>query len=319
MKNLLVGKEVKYGAASGGVTETAFNQADLLLGAIGIFGLHSDYNVLVSSTKTTEAKKNVVMGAFVGKHLTFAVGKGNGAMDSKNEVELAGIRSIEGAGYTGNYAYAKVIITPAPAGAPTAVDEYEVTISHKDFSTQQYMRKTYSVQGSFATATALVTAFKAVIDADEDRLFDATGTATLIITSKDKAIDYIDIARSGEYASFATAFTTAQNVSLGDPYFLKQLEKELLANKGTSDQIKTYIPTLGNQVQDGVNYNVYTIDYKNTRFPQGSQKEHFDVDSQLYIALPVPATPANGDGVLEFETVLKALVPSFTRLVTDPA
>lgn len=320
MKNLLVAKSLKYGTTAT-TTETAFNPADLAEGAIGFFGLHLESERLITQTATTATGK-VIASDFVGKHIRLAIGKPN-SPDTSLRIDVSGIKKVTGVSYAGNYAFANSTLAITPAAAPTVRDEYNITIGYRDINTQQYERKTYSVQGSFANATALSTALKAVVDADEKREFNATlSTADLVLTSTKKKISTFDIAYDGEFASFANTHVVAANESLGDPYFLKQLEKEYLANKGTADQITAYIPKLENQVDNSVNYNVYAIEFKNDEFPKGSQKEHFDVDGLLYVAIPRIASPAAGDGLLAFEQILVTLLndaSKFTRLTSNPA
>lgn len=320
MKNLLVAGAVKYAANSTGTTETALNPMDLMEGALGFYGLHLDTERLITQSAATAAGR-VIASAFANKQIRLAVGK-PGSPDTSLSIDVSGIKKITGAIYTGNYAFAKSTLTITPASTPNTKNEYNLRIGYRDISTQQYERETYSVQGSFANATALVTALKAEIDADANSLFGATlAGATLVLTSKRKSINVFQVGYDGDFASFGEVNVSAQNESLGDPYFLKQLEKEYLANKGTADQITSYMPKLDNQVDASLNYSVYAIEFKNDAFPKGSQKEHFDVEGILYVALPVVGALAVGDARLVFETILVTLLgdaSKFTRITTNP-
>lgn len=317
MKNLLVAKEVNYGADSTGTAETAVNPADLLAGSVGIYGLHSDTYRLVTRVAATGTGK-VNTAQFVAKQMQLAVGK-EGSPDTSTLIDLAGIKSVMAVEYEGDYEYAKSTLTITPAASPSAKDEYNLRLGYRDPNTQQYTRATYSVQGSFANATALSTALRDVVNADPNAEWTASlATADLVLTSKKKTISTFDVGYDGDFASFSEAHVSAQNESLGDPFFLKQLEKETLAYKGTADQITSYIPSLGSQVQNGVNYAVYFFQFANDGYPKGSQKKHFDVEGGVYVAIPAPTTDAVGQNHSEFERILEALGVDFTRLAGNP-
>lgn len=104
MKQILILKDVKYGASKTSATqETALNPADLAVGALGIYGIDPTdaTNGIKPSliTAATDAAGKRALGSFAGKEIILAQGGPQGSITTF-PVQLTGIEYIKGVAYS---------------------------------------------------------------------------------------------------------------------------------------------------------------------------------------------------------------------------
>lgn len=324
MERLLVSNSAdKYAAEKGtpGTAEAALNSSLLGLGALAIYGMNGDKEVLLTEVAATGAN-NVNADDFVGDWIKLAIGTDT-EPEVAHPIDVAGVKRILTVAHSAPV-YHSIVITTAPAASTTKRDEYAIRIAYQNGALHNETIS-YSVQGVFSTQNALNTAIAKRINDDQVNPFTASvnGTNNLVITTTQVGLVF-EFGYYGDFASDPTGVVTNAQTDITTKELLKNLERKLLAHKGTADQVTSYVPRLGGQVRDDLDYVVYVIEFKNGDFPKGSIKEHFDTEGRLYIAVnnvDVGITNATvgapGNNILAFEQIMKTLFPSkFTRLTS---
>lgn len=266
-----------------GTAEGAVTPDLLAAGAFGIYGIHrySDgfekFALISNAAATANTAGAYVAKAseFNGNNIKFYLGANStnrqalGATSQprqSSEISLRGIRRMVGTPYVAAVKGAWTITPLTPPSPGVATDEYVIHVT-KTPKTKTVESWTFSVQGVFANATALVTAYKAAIAARFADLhitteFTASGTATLIIT----AANYGEVFSFG-FDGFAYGSTVANSTAVvigsGMLYQIAKKELNYRGEQGWLDTIDRRVPGI-DQLALEDEYDLYSIDFVNS-------------------------------------------------------
>lgn len=342
MKQIFIGAAVNYAASKLSATvNTALTPDTLAVGAMGVYGIKPDgYTYLITSTASGTGL--VTAASFTGGGLTFTNGTGTspnitgtvvaGAATGMNRFFIA-VGTNTGCFITDQCSYKDVVqisnaeytapvkqvmtITPTMPASTTKYDEY--TLNFVKRNNIDNAQVTYTVQGIYASATALVTAFKTKINLDNK--FVATGSTTLILTNNNFGDYFLGAIAGTSLLITDLVYTTQPTYGIGYGPNVYKEEKKLSTERGnlnTADwvfangSLKSPVFYAG----VGATYDMFYLHFKvqlsdKTLFDQSLREDRF-----LEVAFPTGNYSA-GANEYDFKAIMDTLFNTNFNIIPE--
>lgn len=334
---LLVGKAVNY-AAKAGVANAALTPNDLDAGSIGVYGRQegSYRDTLIISGATATGKTSAA--DFKGKTVKIVEGLGGGKFKVSEFMDVKDIKQVLPSAYSAPIAWKAYIGYNGTTGGVVLGEfspvrnELLVKVKERYPNLEEGMPYYYDVllNATGETQQTILTKIKAAIDDGRgnpvifNTVISNSGTDYgLALTAKDTLKQYV-ISMEGPIEDTPITIIGADYGS-GTYEGLRPFEKLSQAKRGNFYTLDREYKEVPASLVSGTTYDTYVLGAINYLVPGGyggaGLAGNPTVGTSVGVQVVFPSTGVStaGGNQIEFETIIKALIPvTFTSLVEAP-
>lgn len=313
MKQILISKQIAYGAKVGGGTISGIREINLLdTGAIAIFTEKNEFVTTTNPATTLSDKKKfyIAVGNQVDVNSLSIISQmiPRRGCNYAKKAYVAPVKQIKYVGYDGTTAGTALNYATLVAGTSAFLKITDTTLGLRTFATDQ---KRYEVKVTSADTAATITAkIVTAINNDVDSIVVAVGQSTntgIKLTAKDFESTF-DVSFSGilENATMVEAEGSITGVAIA-PTFGEGTSDQILAledlaatERGHTSRIylDRQLFSASSLVIPGITYDVYTFDWSDYR--TSALTEQATYNKLVQVALPLGGTTPK----TAFETIL---------------